>query len=115
MCEQHPDLVDTGDLHEAAVVLQDQVMFGVVGPKFDTSGARQRTALAADLGASHVGQHRLSVGGGEKLDDVRRCERFDDPLHNPVGMPEPMNNRTGWLPCNTNAGSSTTSRSMAHV
>ncbi|CFS07179.1 Uncharacterised protein [Mycobacterium tuberculosis] len=55
-------------------------MFGVVGPKFDTSGARQRTALAADLGASHVGQHRLSVGGGEKLDDVRRCERFDDPL-----------------------------------
>ncbi|CPA40054.1 Uncharacterised protein [Mycobacterium tuberculosis] len=35
--------------------------------------------------------------------------------HNPVGMPEPMNNRTGWLPCNTNAGSSTTSRSMAHV
>lgn len=35
--------------------------------------------------------------------------------HSPVGMPEPMNSRTGWLPCNTNAGSSTISRSMAQV
>ena len=35
--------------------------------------------------------------------------------HSPVGMPEPMNSRTGWLPLRSNAGSSMTSRSIAHV
>ena len=37
------------------------------------------------LGAGHVGQHRLPVGGGEELDDVRGCERVDDPLPQPGG------------------------------
>ena len=36
-------------------------------------------------------------------------------FHNPVGIPEPMNSRTGWLPVSANDGSSMTSRSIAHV
>ena len=69
-----------GDLNEAAVVLQDQVLFGVVGTEFDAPGAGQRTALAADLGAGHIGQYRLPVGGGEELDDVGGRECVDDAL-----------------------------------
>ncbi len=58
-------------------------MFGVVGAQLDAAGARQRAALAADLGPGHVGQHRLSVGGGEELDDVSGRERLDDTLPQP--------------------------------
>jgi len=45
---QHVDLVDVGDLNEAAVVLQNQVLFGVIRTELDPPGARQRAALAAD-------------------------------------------------------------------
>ena len=58
---------------EAAVVLEDQVVLGVVGGQFDLAAAGQRPALAAELGARDVGQHGLPVGGGEELDDVRRA------------------------------------------
>ena len=37
--EQHPDLVWLGDLHEAAVVLEDQVVLRVVGRELDASHA----------------------------------------------------------------------------
>ena len=33
----------------------------------------------------------------------------------PSGMPEPMNSRTGWLPCSEKPGSSMTSPSIAQV
>ncbi len=36
-------------------------------------------------------------------------------FHSPVGMPEPMNSRTGWLPVSAKDGSSITSRSIAQV
>ena len=55
-------------------------MLGVVGAQLDTAGSRQRPALAADLGAGHVGQHRMPVGGREELDDMRGREHVDDPL-----------------------------------
>ena len=52
-------------------------MLGVIGAQFDSSRSWQRTALAADLGAGHVGQHRMPVGRREELDDVRGREHVE--------------------------------------
>ena len=101
---------------EAAVVLEDQVVLGVVGGEFDVAAAGQRPALAADLGAGHVGQHRLPVGGGEELDDVRGREHVDDALPQPgrhAGADEQPHRVVAVSA--TNAGSSMTSRSIAQV
>ena len=80
MGQQHAHLVGVGPPNESAVVLEDQVVLGVVGGQFDLAAAGQRPALAADLGAGHVGQHGLPVGGREELHDMGRLEHVDDAL-----------------------------------
>jgi len=119
MGEQHADLARLRQPHESAVVLQDQVVVDVIGRELDVPAAGQWAPLAADLRPRHVGQNGLPVGGGEELDDVCCANSSSTRFHSPVGMPDPMNNRTGWLPLGPKDGSrwnsNKTSRSIAHV
>ena len=87
MGQQHADLVGVGLRTNPRVILEDQVVFGVVCGQFDVAAAGQRPALAAQLDARHAGQHRLPVGGGEELHDMRRPNTSTTRFHRPVGMP----------------------------
>ena len=72
--QQDTDLFGSGDLHEATLILQNQVFSHVVGAQLDLAAAGQWATLAANLGPGHVGEHGLPVGGGEKLHDRRGLE-----------------------------------------
>ena len=104
------------DLNEAAVVLEDEVVSRRRRPRVRPapppgSGRPLLPILAPDTLASTacpsvVAKNSTTRAGANT--SMTRC-------HSPVGMPEPMNSRTGWLPCNANDGSSMTSRSIAQV
>ena len=78
--QQNPDLLAAGHLHESTIVLENEIRVDVVGAQFHLAAAGQGAALAADLDPGDVGQHRLTVGGGEEFHHLGRREHVEDPL-----------------------------------
>ena len=76
--QQDTDLFGSGDLHEATLILENEVFGHVVGAQLDLAAAGQWPTLAADLGSGHVGEHGLPVGGGEELHHLRGLEGLQE-------------------------------------
>ena len=113
--KQHPDLVGCGQADEAALVFEDEVVVDVIGGELDVAApGRGRPSLPifapetlANTACPSVVAKNSTMWAGLNSSSTR--------FHRPVGMPDPMNRRTGWLPFSANDGSSMTSRSIAHV
>ncbi len=97
------------------LVLQDEVVVGVVGGQFDGAPARQRPSLLPILAPETLASTAWPSVVAKNSTTWAGSNTSTTRFHSPAGMPEPMNNRTGWLPVSENDGSSMTSRSMAQV